>query len=171
MADAEDPKTRSPETGSLLGTPRVSGKVRQVILLVWTPLVTIAAFLLLLSYMSHRVGTLPPGNDPAAQGLQLKTLIRQVKTELQQADMEAIKNGEPALFQLKDFELDVNVVAKGSITGNAQIVTVGSSAEVSSERVQRIHLRWVVDPEAQKLAIETAKIDTKATRILDGDAP
>ena len=171
MADAEDPKTSSPETGPLLAGRNLPDRLRQVILLIWTPLVTIAAFLLLLSYMSHRVDTLPPANDVAKEGLQLKTLIRQVKTELQQADMEAIEKGEPALFQLKDFELDVNVVAKGSISGNAQIVTVGSSAEVSSERVQRIHLRWVVDPEAQKLAIENAKIDAPATRILDGDAP
>lgn len=81
------------------------------------------------------------------EGIQLKELIRKVKADLTAADQEAAAKGELALFRLKDFELDINVVASGSAETKGQIMTVGSNVTVGSEKIQKIHLRWVADPE------------------------
>lgn len=146
------------------------GAIERVALWLWPPLFTIVAFAAFLKYAPAQLDSVvAPSENP--DGLQLKTLIRQVKTELQQADLEAIERNEPALFQLKDFELDVNVVARGTGTGSAEIVVFGSNVEVSRERIQRIHLRWIADPEARDVAAKQAKILDKPTDIIVADMP
>jgi len=78
--------------------------------------------------------------DPhESKSLELNTLIREVKAELQQADREAVENNEAAMFKLKEFDLDLNFVATGK---TAQVLTIGSNVEVGRERVQHIHLVW-----------------------------
>lgn len=88
------------------------------------------------------------GSEPGpVKSIELTDLIRQVKRGLADAQAQADAAGELKLFRLKDFELEVNVVARGEGKTSAKLWTVGSEVTSGSEKVQKIHLRWIADPE------------------------
>ena len=152
-------KPRRRGFGQLLLSRRT---LRHLVLWIGPPLITVIAFLLFARYADHQVADFVQQDDKAVGSLQLKELIRQVKKELVDADQEAIANGEPALFTLKEFELDVNVVAKGAAGGKAEIMTIGSNVDVSRERVQHIHLAWTPNSDIVAIKPKPASITDKA---------
>jgi hypothetical protein len=115
------------------------------------------------------VDSLVAPSQDHVEGLELKTLIRQVKAELQEADLEALNNNEEPLFELQEFDLDLNFVAKGTTGGKVELSAVGSSVEVSRERLQHIHLRWKANPEARAVATQQASISAAPTDIINAD--
>lgn len=92
----------------------------------------------------------------ALQGsrIEFSQLIRKVKAELVKSENDAIRRNELSLFALKDFELEIKVVASGSSTTGVKLYTVGSDVTVGEEMVQTIRLRWVVDPERRLLELQ-----------------
>jgi hypothetical protein len=74
--------------------------------------------------------------------VEVKDLIREVKAELVAADQEMLKKGEAALFQLKDFEMEIQFVVRRSGDLHAEVVGVGGGAGASSESVQKLKLHW-----------------------------
>jgi hypothetical protein len=136
-----------------------------------SPLLSTAIFMALLLVLHHKPELIFPSSDEKvfAEGLQLKTLIRQVKNELQEAGKEAVNKNEAALFELKDFDLDVNIVAKGTSNVNAQIVTVGTNVEIARERLQHVHLHWVVDAKSRPVDARRGAITESPDVVIDAD--
>jgi len=158
VADPADPAERA-------AARRIEG-VRRAAIWIGPSLLAIVLFIAL-TLLAPRVTdhlVEPAGGD--VEGLQLKTLIRQVKKELQDADLEAVRSNEPALFELKQFDLDVNIVASGKTAADAKVLAVGSNVEVSRERVQHIHLVWTAArPEA--VIVQPHEIKGNATDVID----
>lgn len=98
------------------------------------------------------------------EGLRIRDLVRQVKQELSEADSIAQSHHEMALFDLEEFDLDVSFVvrSKNAATGKAgyELLAVESSTELSTERLQHIHLRWkAAAPESVRLATDPGLAD------------
>jgi len=104
----------------------------------WHSAVAVLAVLLIANYFERLVETRPR--------VEVKDLIREVKTELVAADREMLKNGEAALFQLRDFEMEIQFVVRRSGDLHAEVVGVGGGAGASSESVQKLKLHWDVVP-------------------------
>ena len=101
----------------------------------------------LLVYWSQRHALDRPLVGPG-QSLEIKNLIRKVKQELGEAEAEAIRNNELPLFKLEEFEMEINYVIRASGGLKAEVVSVGGSSEVGTEKVQKLRLRWsAVAPE------------------------
>jgi len=99
--------------------------------------------------------------------VEVKDLIREVKTELVAADKEMIKNGEAALFQLRDFEMEIQFVVRRSGDLRAEVVGVGGGAGASSESVQKLKLHWdVVPPRAGSVPPSEVPVEKKADIVI-----
>ena len=169
-----DPASSDPSrTGTLQSVRRFlrSRMARRALLWLWPPLASVATLLLLVPLMDRQLDNrLHAAQKSDADGLELKSLVRQVKQQLQEADCEATANNEAALFELKDFELDLNFVAKGISGQKAEILAVGSNTEISRERLQHIHLRWTANSGAQTANVKPGKILAAPTDVIDADA-
>jgi hypothetical protein len=79
-------------------------------------------------------------------GLEIASLIRNVKSELVKADQYRIDNNEMALFKLKDFSMEISFTVRKVNKGGAKIdykfVTVEGATETGNEKVQKLFLRW-----------------------------
>ena len=79
-------------------------------------------------------------------GIGITDLVRQVKKELLALEDSMVKHNENALFQLKDFEMEINFVVRentsAKIQGNYEVVAVEGSKDYSNEKVQKIILHW-----------------------------
>ena len=89
------------------------------------------------------------GNDTT--GLEIASLIRNVKSELVKADQYRIANNEMALFKLRDFSMEISFTVRKVNKGGAKIdykfVTVEGGTETGNEKVQKLFLRWdAVEP-------------------------
>lgn len=84
---------------------------------------------------------------PPVKSVELVRLVEQVKTGLADAEIAARTRNEMTLFKLDSFDLEVNVVARAEGKNNIKLFTVGSEFSTGSEKVQKVHLRWVADPE------------------------
>jgi hypothetical protein len=90
------------------------------------------------------------GNDTT--GLEISTMVRNVKHELYIADSLRIANKEGALFNLRDFQMEISFtvrqVKKAGVTVGYKFVTVEGGSETGNEKVQKLILRWdAVKPE------------------------
>lgn len=115
----------------------------------------VALILLALPYL---VRYIQPSPDRAAQigkvspdaPLDLDILIRKVKQELAAAEQERVTNREAALFELKQFDLEVSFVMRARSLGSGKVeyvpVVVSTELELGSERVQRITLHMIAAP-------------------------
>lgn len=140
---AEDPAFIAP-LRKLLGTSLPLAQV----------LVLVLGTGLLVYWTQHRVFDQPlVGPD---QPLDIKNLIRKVKQELGEAEAEAIANNELPLFKLEEFEMEINYVIRASGGLKAEVVSVGGSSEVGTEKVQKLRLRWsAVPPQSHTVKPET----------------
>jgi hypothetical protein len=84
-------------------------------------------------------------------GLEIESLIRNVKSELIKADSERIAKNEGALFKLRDFEMEISfTVRKVNRAGTKfdyKFVTVEGGTETGNEKVQKLILHWDAVPE------------------------
>lgn len=86
-------------------------------------------------------------NDSAlVEGPRIRDLVRQVKQELSEADSIAQARHELALFELKEFDLDISFVVQSKQTAGGkagyELLAVESNSEIATARTQRIHLHW-----------------------------
>jgi hypothetical protein len=91
----------------------------------------------------------PPALPGSARGkapsLDLTALLREVRTEVNAATREMLKNRESAMFKVKELEIEINfVVSHEAGADAAKLVPIGLESKVSSEKVQKIRL--TLDP-------------------------
>lgn len=105
--------------------------------------------LLVINATLHRNAQSP--SEAENGGLEIGSLIRKVKRELMQADTQRINNNERALFQLKDFQMEISFMVKTVTTAGAKIdykfVTVDAGTETGNEKVQKLTLHWDAIPQ------------------------
>ena len=85
-----------------------------------------------------------------SEGLGVTQLITMVKEELIATEQTRQTLDQAALFELKDFDLEINFVVRNSRSADGkvgpQFLTVEAGMEVSSERVQKIRLHMSAIP-------------------------
>lgn len=100
------------------------------------------------------IGGFVLGRRPPAllseQPLDVRCLIEAVTVELAAAEAAQRRQNRMALFQLKDFEMEINYVARNSGTLKAEVVGVGTNLDGGSERVQKLLLRWDAIPNREE---------------------
>lgn len=102
--------------------------------------------LVLLSLMifNHWRSSRPRPSSPDAPSVDIKDLITSVKSALAQIEQENITKNEAALFEVKDFDLELNFIVrkdeKGSGRIETKVLTFGAEELYGSENVQKIKL-------------------------------
>jgi hypothetical protein len=109
-------------------------------------LVILALVLVLIyNHLKVRIGAAETPHEA-----EIHEIIETVRAELKQADDERIKKNEPALFEVKTFDLEINFLAKSAETQSGglktELVAISGGSEVSSERVQKITLHLTTIP-------------------------
>jgi len=117
-------------------------------------------------YIHSRFAQAPPPQARPPEGLGITDLIRKVKQELAAADEQARQNREAALFQMKDFDLELSFMVQArSVTHgkvNYELVAVDSETQTGSERVQKIRLHMTtVTPEHHVEAARAPSPDSR----------
>lgn len=91
-----------------------------------------------------------PSHEAESTPLGIDALAEKVRSELEKLETWRQSNGKAALFELKDFELEVSFVVKKSrkVKGEleAEVITVGGEAEHSKEATQKVVLHMGVIP-------------------------
>ena len=81
-----------------------------------------------------------------AADIEIKSVVTEVKRQLQEIDAERQNLGELALFELKEFELEIAFVAKKSIEssseGTIKLISINSGVSKNRESTQRLKLKW-----------------------------
>lgn len=73
--------------------------------------------------------------------LNITTLLQQVKCEVNAATRETIMKGEPAMFQVKELELEINfIISQEAGSKTPTLVPISLETKVASQKVQRIKL-------------------------------
>jgi hypothetical protein len=95
-------------------------------------------------------------------GLEIASLIRNVKSELVKADQYRIANNEMALFKLRDFSMEISFTVRKVNKGGAKIdykfVTVDGGTETGNEKVQKLFLRWdAIEPKMDTVFPENSE--------------
>ncbi|MGH9494374.1 MAG: trypco2 family protein, partial [Candidatus Sulfotelmatobacter sp.] len=98
-----------------------------------------------------------PPREGESTPLGIDTLAEKVRSEMENIETWRQSNGKAALFELKDFELEISFVVKRSnkVKGDleAEVVTVGGESEHSKEATQKVVLHMGVIPaESVKIA-------------------
>jgi hypothetical protein len=93
------------------------------------------------------------------QPLDVRCLVEAVKTELAAAESAQRRENKAALFELKDFEMEVNYVVRNSGGIKAEVVGVGTNLDAGSERVQKLLLRWAAIPNREEQIVPSLSID------------
>ncbi len=95
--------------------------------------------------------------------LGIDTLAEKVRSELENLETWRQSNGKAALFELKDFDLEVSFVVKKSrkVKGDleAEVITVGGEAEHSKEATQKVVLHMGVIPAESVKIAPASRID------------
>ena len=84
------------------------------------------------------------------QTLGVKGLVERVKEELISVEKGRLQTAQSALFELKDFDLEIKFVVNEKTTQSGKIeyevVTIGRETSVSTENVQTIKLHMTAIP-------------------------
>lgn len=105
------------------------------------------------------------------QSLEVRDLIRKVKSELAAAELDMYRNNEPALFKLQDLEMEVHFVVRSSGGARAEVVGVGADADISNEKVQKLKLRWIVKPETVVSTVPPSPVKGNPDVTIDAQPP
>lgn len=121
-------------------------------------LVLSAICFFLVKTVNQRVEDQKLENDTT--GLEISSLIRNVKYELIKADQERISKNEHALFKLNDFAMEITfTVRKVNKTGakvDYKFVSVEGGTESGNEKVQKLILHWdAIEPRKDSLPATT----------------
>ena len=93
------------------------------------------------------------GEKNADQNLGIGSLIKHVRDELSASAKARTDAGEPALFRVKDFDLEVHFTVKASASAKEgvefQVLTANSESQTDLEKVQKItlHMEGIPDRE------------------------
>lgn len=121
---------------------------------------------------SHWFGSLKPVlavHDPGNE-LPLKSLVEEVKAELEQADQDRQSHGEAPLFLLKDFDLELKFAvhnhagAKGEF--KPALVAVDADVALDTDRAQKVTIHMVAAPPVEGETDPTPVLDKDRTRVL-----
>lgn len=112
--------------------------------------------------------------EPAALGVQ--DLIEKVKEELIKTEEKRINAKQAPLFELKDFELEINFVITASEkeAGSFEFkaVTLNSETETTTEKTQKIILRMsAVQPQIQQEKASPSPLNVKESTIISQPPP
>jgi hypothetical protein len=95
-----------------------------------------------------------------AKGADLTAFVESVKRQLERVESDRVKAGDPALFGVKDFDLELTVVAKEDTKGTsgvkAEVVTADMEEQLSHEVSQKIVLHMTLAP-PQTITIQESK--------------
>ncbi len=134
----------------------------------------IILILLAISVYNHRKDGSPDAGK--AEGLGVKELIEEVKSELVKSEQSRMAANQASLFELKDFDLEIKFVVNERRTESGkieyQVVTVGGETTFSSERVQTIKLHMTaVPPKAGQGRAVSAPADDAEDGTVTHDPP
>jgi|SRR6185503_15590608 len=93
------------------------------------------------------------GEKNADQNLGIGSLIKRVRDELSDSAKARTDAGQPALFRVKDFDLEVHFTVKASSSAKEgvefQVLTANSESQTDLEKVQKItlHMEGIPDRE------------------------
>jgi len=94
---------------------------------------------------------LEPG-EYRKEALGVGELITQVKSELAQMEQDRRKKGDAALFEVKDFDLEISFVVHKHVSAKGEVsyhlVTVGGEVQSAFERAQKVTLHLTTLPPA-----------------------
>lgn len=86
--------------------------------------------------------------------LGIADLVTRVRDELERLDADRRSADKPALFALKEMELELQFTAverkggQGAI--DLRVISVGGSKDIESSAIQKINLRFDLDPTAER---------------------
>jgi Trypsin-co-occurring domain 2 len=90
--------------------------------------------------------------DMEAQGLGLQQVVEGLQNELENTELARINKARPAIFQLKDFDIELQVVAKvnDKISGKVeyQVVTAETEHEFGREATHKVTLHMGLAPQS-----------------------
>lgn len=111
----------------------------------------------------------------AAPEINLADLVEAVRDELEALDSKRQAVEKPALLQLAGLELELHFVVgedrrrEGGV--DLKVVTVGAAKEMRSEQVQRVVVRFDVDPDARQRGVIGSRAYRSRERPGDDVAP
>lgn len=134
-------------------------------------LVTAIALLLLLLLYNHFRLDRRQRETARVVDLDIAELIVGVKNELLKAQQHRVQENELPLFEVKDFDLEINFVVRSqsNVTGqlDAKVITVGGEDEYSSEKVHKISLHLTaVSPVPSTGGASRERIPSEGGRVL-----
>lgn len=108
------------------------------------------------------------------QSLGISDLIDSVRKELALSEEGRIKRGEPALFTVDKFDLDIKFVVNKSTSNSGKmelsVVTLDGGKTESSELVQTIHLEMKAIPPVPESSAPNKNLTIDTTGVIDVDA-
>jgi hypothetical protein len=99
------------------------------------------------------------------KSLEISNLIGRVRCELAKAEVDMHEQGRSQLFELQDFELEINFVVKNSGSLEAEVVGVGGNLEAGNERAQKLKLRWQAKPLVKTATIPATDRNSAAVMV------
>ena len=82
------------------------------------------------------------------QGVDLTTFVESVKRQLEKVESDRVSAGDPALFNVRDFDLELTLVAKEDTKGTsgvkAEVVTADMEEQLSHEVSQKVVLHMTL---------------------------
>lgn len=130
--------------------------------------IALVVFTSVIVYVVPRFAATVPAVAPG-QSLEVKDLIRKVKEELYAAEVEMHERKELPLFELKEFEMEVNFVVRTAGEVRAEVVGVGSNVELGTEKIQKLKLRWAPVP-PQRHNVAPGTVTSKPDVVIDAPA-
>ncbi len=126
----------------------------------WTQLATggligIVAAWTIINFRAHTKAT----GEIQANDIRIADLAQRVRAELEFMEADRLASGKDAVFQLKDFDLEISFVVKASQKSkgelSTEVVTVGAESEASREKTHKVTLHMIPIP--------TQRFNTPAT--------
>lgn len=124
---------------------------------------------------NHRRTEKAKSTPTDAVEIDIKDLIVGVKTALGNVERERIVRKEGPLFEVKDFDLELNFVVKRANTATgeieAKVVTLGSESQYSQESIQKVRLHLTTLPTKQETGSPSANGIPHKEETVIGDVP
>jgi len=74
-----------------------------------------------------------------AHGADVTAFVESVKSQLEKVEADRVRNGELALFKVKDFDLEMTVIAKNDTRGTAGVKAEVVTANMEQQLTCLIH--------------------------------
>ncbi len=115
----------------------ISSKVKDLTLLV---------MFLIIGYLSFKHFYPDEIKILESESIEIKSLVTEVKRQLTELDKERQSNNELALFQLKEFELELTFVVRktSSVTaeGSFELIALDASSGQEIQNMQKLNIKW-----------------------------